>query len=111
MTAPAGPLAYWWVWPVTVQRYTGTGTFGPTHAAPVTLQAKVTAKRRLILAPDGTEVVSEARVSLPADTALIPAGSLVTLPAAFGGRTARVLADQLHHGGGGTPNFYSLEVT
>ncbi len=42
----------------------------------------------------GAEVISEARVAMPAATPLIPPGSRVTLPDPFGGRTAEVLAEQ-----------------
>lgn len=110
MTAPADLLAAWFTVPVTIERFAGTGTFGATYDPPVEASARITAKRRLIVAADGSEVVSEARISLPADTALVPAQSRVTLPAAFGGRVCLVLADQLHYAGPDTPNFYSLEV-
>lgn len=105
-------LAVWWQWPVTVQRKTGDSPYGPAFDPPVTVKGKVTAKRKKVLAPDGSEVISEARVSMPATTPLIPPGSLVTLPAEFGGRECEVLAEQLHHDGlGRTPNFYSIDLT
>ncbi|WP_395704816.1 hypothetical protein [Rhodococcus ruber] len=110
MTAPDDPLAEWWVWPVLVERCTGTGTFGKTYDPPVEILARITTKRRLIVGPDGSEVVSEARISMPVGTPLIPVESRVTLPSAFGGRPAAVLADQLHHGGEDIPNFYSIDV-
>lgn len=111
MTAP-DRLAVWWQWPVTVARKTGDGPYGPAHADPVTILGKVAAKRKKVLATDGSEVISEARVSMPATTALIPPGSLVTLPPEFGGRTAEVITEQLHHDGlGRTPNFYSIDLT
>lgn len=95
-----------------VARKIGDGPYGPAHAAPVEVLGKVTAKRKKVLAPDGSEVTSEARVSMPIGTALIPPGSLVTLPAQFGSRTAEVIADQLHDDGlGRTPNFYSIDLT
>lgn len=106
------PLARWWRWPVLVARKIGDSPYGPAHAAPVEVLGKITAKRKKVLAPDGSEVISEARVSMSATTALIPPGSLVTLPPEFGGRTAEVLAEQLHHDGAGrTPNFYSVDLT
>ncbi|WP_198162514.1 hypothetical protein [Rhodococcus sp. p52] len=106
------PLAVWWAWPVRVARKVADGPYGPVHADPVTVMGKITAKRKKVLAPDGSEVISEARVSMPATTALIPPGSLVTLPAEFGGRECEVLAEQLHHDGlGRTPNFYSIDLT
>lgn len=106
------PLSMWWQWHVDVQRYEGEGSNGPIHAAAVTHLGKVSTKRKLVRNADGEEVVSEARISFPALTPLIPASSLVTLPPEFGGRTAVVIADQLHHDGAGmTPNFYSVDLT
>ncbi len=95
-----------------VARKIGDGAHGPVHAAPVEVLGKITAKRKKVLAPDGSEVISEARVSMSATTELIPPGSLVTLPPEFGGRTAEVLAEQLHHDGPAEPpNFYSVDLT
>ncbi|WP_197023703.1 hypothetical protein [Rhodococcus sp. UNC363MFTsu5.1] len=106
------PLAQWWRWPVQVKRKAGEGPYGPAFDPPVTVVGKITAKRKKVLAPDGSEVISEARVSLPASTALIPPGSEITLPPEFSGRTAEVLAEQLHHDGAGrTPNYYSVDLT
>lgn len=106
------PLAMWWNWDVSVTRKTGDGAYGPVFAAPVTLRGKVTAKRKKVLAGDGSETISEARVSFPADTSIIPVGSLVTLPPEWGSREAEVLAEALHHDGAGlTPNFYSIDLT
>ncbi|MBP2522270.1 hypothetical protein J3A74_001378 [Rhodococcus sp. PvP104] len=102
----------WFVWPVSVQRHAGEGPYEPAFDPAVTVLGKITTKRKLVKAADGSEAISEARVSLPVGTALIPVDSLVTLPPEFGGRTAQVLADQLHHDGSGlTPNFYSIDLT
>lgn len=104
--------AQWFVWPVSVQRHKGEGPFGPAYEPEVTVLAKVTTKRKLVRAADGAEVISEARVSMHVNTALIPVGSLVTFPPEFGGRTAVVLAEQRHDDGNGlTPNFYSVDLT
>lgn len=106
------PLAAWWQWDIVVARYAGEGSNGPIHLEPVTVKGKVSTKRRMVRTADGEEVVSEARISFPALTDLIPVSSLVTFPPQFGGRTATVLADQLHHDGAGlTPNFYSIDLT
>ncbi len=106
------PLAFWWRWPVTVKRKLGDGAYGPVFAAPVTVMVKLSAKRRKVLAADGTEIVSEARASSAASTPIIPVGSLVTLPPEWGSREAEVLAEALHHDGNGlTPNFYSIDLT
>ncbi|MFC9514389.1 hypothetical protein ACFTSD_01520 [Nocardiaceae bacterium NPDC056970] len=106
------PLAHWWRWPVQVERLQGYGADGPTFEAAETLRLRITAKRKTVLAADGSEVVSEARASGPADTRIIPVGSMVTLPPEWGSRRAEVLAEQLHHDGAGlTPNFYSVDLT
>lgn len=107
------PLAHWWHWPIAVERLAGYGADGPVFEAPNrSLLGKITAKRKKVLAPDGSEVISEARVSMPATTPIIPVGSMVTLPPEWGSRRAEVLAEQLHHDGAGlTPNFYSIDLT
>lgn len=108
----------WFVWPITVQRHAGEGPYGPAYEPPDSgtaehpLLGKITTKRKLVKAADGSEVISEARVSVHVNTALIPVGSLVTFPPEFGGRTAVVLAEQRHDDGNGlTPNFYSVDLT
>lgn len=112
MNAADAIAAAWFVWPITVQRHAGEGPYGPAYEPAVTVNAKVTTKRKLIRAADGSEVISEARVSMHVNTPLIPVGSLVTFPPEFGGRTAVVLAEQRHDDGNGlTPNFYSVDLT
>ena len=113
MTAADEIAKAWFRWPIIVERFAGTGAYGDVFDAPVTIEkTKVTAKRKKVLAPDGSEVISEARVSMAVDTPLIPAGSRVTLPERFGGRVATVLADQVHDDGADlTPNFYSIDLT
>lgn len=111
MTAADQISAVWFTVPVSVERLAGNGPYGPVHDAPVQLFGRVTEKRKLVRATDGTEVVSEARVSFPADTARIPVGSYVTPQGVFDGSTSEVLAQQLHHDGAGrTPNFYSVDL-
>ncbi|OZC62356.1 hypothetical protein CH267_02125 [Rhodococcus sp. 06-621-2] len=106
------PLAIWWKWPIAVKRKLGDGANGPVFDGPITHFGKITQKRKMIRNVAGTEVVSEARVSLAALTPLIQVGSLVIFPASFGGREAEVLAEQLHHSGmDETPNFYSIDLT
>lgn len=118
MTAAEQLEAIWFTWPITVERHAGEGPYEPVFDPPDSgtpekpLLGKVTMKRKLVKTVDGTEVISEARVSMHVNTPLIPVGSLVTLPPEFGGRTAQVLADQLHHDGNDlTPNFYSIDLT
>lgn len=106
------PLADWWKMPVVVKRKLGDGANGPVFDDETTHLGKITQKRKMVRSVDGNEVVSEARVSFPALTPQIQVGSLVTFPVEFGGRTAEVLADQLHHSGmDETPNYYSIDLT
>jgi hypothetical protein len=112
MNAADAIAAAWFVWPVSVQRHAGEGPYEPAFDPAVTVLGKITTKRKLVKAADGSEVISEARVSVHVNTALIPVGSLVTFPPEFGGRTAVVLAEQRHDDGNGlTPNFYSVDLT
>ena len=113
VTASEMQAAIWFKWPIVVERFAGDGAFGPVFDAPDKIDGtKITAKRKKVLAPDGTEVISEVGVSMPVDTPLIPPGSKVTLPARFGGRVATVIVDQVHDDGADlTPNFYSIDLT
>lgn len=113
MTPAEQLAAIWFKWPIVVERFAGTGAYGDVFDPPDTIEhTKITAKRKKVVAPDGTEVISEAGVSMPVDTPLIPPGSRVTLPARFGGRVATVITDQVHDDGADlTPNFYSVDLT
>lgn len=103
------PLAMWWRIPISVKRKLGDGAYGAEYAAPTTELVRLRNKRKKVLAPDGSEVISEAGASMSTTVAVIPVGSLVTLP---DGREAEVLAESLHHDGAGlTPNFYSIDLT
>lgn len=105
-------LAAWWRHPVTIARLTGSGPYGETWAEPTAHRAWVDDTRRMVRDATGTEVVSETTVLLPAFTALVPVGSLLTLPAAFGAREARVLAVTRHDGAGlPTPDHLELALT
>lgn len=105
-------LDMWWQWPLLVERKTGDGPEGPQFATGRVILGKITQKRKLVRTGPDSEVLSEARVSFPALTPLIPVGSLVTFPDAYGARRAEVLAEQLHHSGmDATPNFYSIDLT
>lgn len=105
------PLADWYTWPVAVERYTGTGPSGDIYAAATTELVMVDDKRRLVRAPDGSQVVSETSVAHPLTVTAIPPGSRVTLPATFGGRRTIVLATSVGDSGGRpTPNHVELAL-
>lgn len=89
-------LADFWVHTVTVRTVTGTGGMGTTYAAPAPVPCFVEEKRRLVRAPDGAQVVSEATVYAPAGTTALSPGSLVALPS---GRTATVITSSVLDGG------------
>lgn len=104
-------LSAWWVHTVTIQRKTGEGAFGDHYDEPATLRGFVDDRRRLVRDGDGNETVSESTVLLPIDTAHVPLGSQVTLPATFGSRTSTVLAISRHDGGGQpTPDHLELAL-
>jgi hypothetical protein len=82
---------------VTVEAYAGTNGFGaPTYAAAVTERALVDEGRKLVRAPTGDEVISEATVFLRL-AATAPPESRITLPS---GRVATVISAKRRDGGG-----------
>lgn len=88
----------WFTTPVQVQRLTGSGAYGPVHAAAVEVLGAVDARVRLVRDPTGAEVTSSTTVVFPGGTD-VPVGSLVTLPASHGARTATVLAVGVYDAG------------
>lgn len=72
-------LSMWLQHTVTVEPYLGSGAFGDTYGAPVTVSCWVEASRKVVRDADGSEVVSGTTVyAQPGVTA--PARSRVTLP-------------------------------
>ena len=104
------PLAPFFAIPITVYRKTADGAAGAIFAAAdASLKGRVRNERKLVRSVDGSEVISEAAVSLPLNTATIPVGSRVTLP---DNRTAFVLAEAKHDSGlPFMPNYYSIDLT
>jgi hypothetical protein len=65
---------------------------GHTYGAPRTVSAEVKDEQRIVLGPDGQEVVSSSQVTVPL-AANVTVGSMVTVwPGGAGNREARVLA-------------------
>lgn len=85
-------LAHFWVHNVSVERYTGAKAYTDAYATAETVAGFVDDGQRIVGGPNGDQVTSTATVFLPAGTADVPVESRVTLPAAFGGRVARVVA-------------------
>lgn len=104
-------LADWWVHTVSVQRWTGTGPSGDVYAAATSVTGFLDDTTKLIRAADGSQVTSSATFFAPLGTAYVPTGSIVTLPAEFGSRTAVVLAVSVHDAGGQpTPDHIELAL-
>ena len=96
----ADPLADFWQHDVSVERFTGTDAFGvDVYATAETVTGFVDDTRRLVRDLAGQEVVASTTVYLPAATADVPAGSKVTLPAVFGGRSSQVVGVSRHDAG------------
>jgi hypothetical protein len=91
-------LSAWWVHETTVETRSGSGAYGDTYTGAVTITGLVDDSNKLIVGPDGQQVVSSARVFYPAGT-VIPLGSRITLPAPFLGRAAEVIAVSVHDAG------------
>lgn len=107
----ADELADWWVHTVLIARWTGSGAV-EGYAAPVATAGFVHDGSKLVAGPDGKEITSSAQVALPIGTPYVPVNSLVTLPAQFGGRQARVVASAVGDGGGQpTPDHIELSLS
>ncbi|MGH3745808.1 MAG: hypothetical protein ACRDT8_00230 [Micromonosporaceae bacterium] len=93
---------------VTIEPMVGEGAYGSTFGPAFTEKAFVDESRRLVRDAEGSEVVSEATVTLPLDT-VCPEGSHVTLPS---GRTADVITARRRDGGGlPTPDHLEVSLT
>jgi hypothetical protein len=104
------PLASWYTQPVAVERFIGSGAFGDEYAAVETVLMAVDDKRRLVRAPDGSEVVSETTLAHPVTVTAIAPRSRVTLPATFGGRTSLVITSSVGISGLPTPDHVELAI-
>jgi len=81
-----------------VRTLTGTGGMGSTFAAPVTVACFIDDKRRLVRAPDASQVVSESAlydVDLT-HAGIYQPGSEVDVPS---GRTATIITTAVHTSG------------
>lgn len=105
------PLAAHFAHPVTVKRKTGQGAKGAVYG-PVTVEsAAIDDTTKLVRSATGAEVVSSTSLAFPKTTPYIPAGSLVTLPIPFGGRTSTVIDVQVADGGGlPTPDHLAVSL-
>jgi hypothetical protein len=109
--AVTDPLADWWQHAVKVRRFQGTGAKGNVYAAEDDLRGLVDDSNKLVTDATGEQVVSSARVFLPAGTAAIPLDSEVTLTGPFLGRTTTVIAVSVHDAGSqDTPNHVELAL-
>jgi hypothetical protein len=104
------PLAEFYTIPITVRRFTGRGSFGPTYAAATTEHGRVRYGAKLIRNSDGEQVVSQARITLPLATARIPVDSLVIVDATSA-LERRVIAEERHDTGmADMPNHYTIDL-
>lgn len=76
---------------VVVKAYKGSGAYGPVFHPPVTVQARVSLKRQLVVSNTGTDVLSEATVLFP-PSVVCPVGSQVTFPGETTPRTTLTYA-------------------
>lgn len=101
-------VAAWFGYSVSVERMTGRTAYGAAFIAATTEPAMIDPGNKLVRGPTGEQVVSSARVFLPIDTAAVPVGSRVTLPAAFDSRVAVVISSLPRSSGLGTPDHLEL---
>lgn len=100
------------VWPISVRRKLDRTATAPVFAAADdSPRAKVRVENRVVVDADGREVVASVTLQMSADTERFPEGSEVTLPARFGGRTVRVVAEGLHDSGlSALPRYYEVNL-
>ncbi len=100
--------ALWFSESCGVERYQGQTAYGPSFATQVPVLAAIDHGLKEVLTATGETTISIARVFVSADTAAVPIGSRVSLPAAHGGGLFRVLAAHLHRSGQRTPDHLEL---
>lgn len=95
---------------VKVQRKLRQGPEGPVFdTEDASLRGRIKIKNQLVRSADGREVTSVATVQVPVDTAAVPSGSKVTLPARFSSRTLKVIAEGVSDSGlPNLPAFYQM---
>ncbi|WP_051164449.1 hypothetical protein [Nocardia testacea] len=86
------PLAVFWAHTVQVRRFVGEGASGAVLSDSAAERGNVSARNQMVRDASGDEIVSSATVAFPPSVAQVAPGSLVELPAEFGGRTAKVVA-------------------
>lgn len=101
-------IARWFTQTVTVERLTGPGAFGPVFATGASASAFIVAGSVSVHLPTGETTTSIARVYLPADTATVPLGSRVTLPATYGSKVTTVIGAELRISSRNTPDHLKL---
>lgn len=108
------PIAVFFTWQLAIRRKTGDSSTGATYAdwdTSATYLWKIRQETRTVVDADGNEVVSSATCQASADVPRVPAGSKVTLPAEFGGATARVVAEATHDSGlSALPSYYEINL-
>jgi hypothetical protein len=91
-------LEEFWVHFIRIARYQGTGPAGPKYGVEEVRKGFYDDTRKMVRNANGVEVVSTARVFLPADTAAIPPLSRITAPEAFSGRVSKVISVAVRDG-------------
>ncbi|MGP6175438.1 hypothetical protein [Corynebacterium sp. A21] len=110
-------LGMWFTHPIEIRRAGGHNAVEPGYGEVIEdtpdlpaleiTHARIVDKVHVI----SDELVSTARVHVPAETLRVPIESLVTLPPAFDDRELRVIATERHSGGGlPVPDYYTIHL-
>lgn len=108
-------ISWWFTHPIEIRRTGGHSATGPVYGEIIgdELPAYELTHGRVVDKVDiiSDELVSTARVHVPATTVRVPVGSLVTLPDAFDNRELRVVSTERHDGGGlPVPDYYTIHL-
>lgn len=112
-----GAITMWFTHPIEIRRTGGHSATEPGYGEIIEDEPDLPAYEETVgrivdkVEIISDELVSTARVHVPADTSRVPIDSLVTLPPAFDDRELRVIATERHDGGGmPVPDYYTIHL-
>lgn len=95
----------------TVRRFEGESSTGPVYADPTTEFGRVRFGNRVVRDNRGEQVVAQAHITYPLDTARIPVDSLIVV-ASHGDLERTVIVEERHDTGmADMPNHYTVDLT
>ncbi|MBE7163149.1 MAG: hypothetical protein INR72_18065 [Williamsia herbipolensis] len=106
------PLAPFFRWAPTIERYLGGNASGDLFEEPdTTVLCKVRLTAEIVITTDGRQVTTVATLQSKTATPKVPVGSKVALPAELGGGDGLVAVEGVHNSGiPGVPSYYEFKL-